>query len=169
MLTFAPGETSKTVGVTVNGDTTVEPDESFTLNLTNASGAALSRSTGTATIVNDDASSPVRKKPTVQFSLSPARDRKAPFRYTAKGGIVLPSGIAVADGCFGNVQVSYQSGGKTIASDLAGVDGNCRFRLTTVFDNARKIKKGKLVVTARFRGNRLLLPASAPSRKARAG
>jgi hypothetical protein len=54
-LTFAPGETAKTVTVQVNGDTTVEPDEAFTLNLSNATGhAAIADAQGVGTIVNDD-------------------------------------------------------------------------------------------------------------------
>ena len=55
VLTFAAGETSKTVAVSVLGDTVVESNETFTLNLSNPSGATLgSVSSTTATIVNDD-------------------------------------------------------------------------------------------------------------------
>src|SRR2546428_692986 len=32
-LTFAPGETSQSVMVVINGDVTVEPDETFSVNL----------------------------------------------------------------------------------------------------------------------------------------
>ncbi|MCE9560704.1 MAG: cellulose binding domain-containing protein [Planctomycetes bacterium] len=56
-VTFAPGETTKTVSVAVIGDTDVEPDESFTLGLSTPSGATLGRSTATGTIQNDDISS----------------------------------------------------------------------------------------------------------------
>ena len=40
-LVFAPGETSKQIVVQVNGDTTVEPDEKFSVNLSNATGATI--------------------------------------------------------------------------------------------------------------------------------
>ncbi len=54
-LTFNPGETSKPINVTINGDTVVEPDETFFVNLWNATGGALiSNNQGTATIQNDD-------------------------------------------------------------------------------------------------------------------
>ena len=53
-LTFAPGETSKTVSVAVNGDTMVELNEQFTLNLSNAVNATIADATATGTIVNDD-------------------------------------------------------------------------------------------------------------------
>jgi hypothetical protein len=53
-LSFAPGETSKTVDVPVIGDTAVEPNETFTLTLSNAVNAQLVRATATATLTNDD-------------------------------------------------------------------------------------------------------------------
>ncbi len=53
-LTFAPGETSQTITVTVNGDTDDEPDETFTVNLSNASNADIIDGTAVGTIVDDD-------------------------------------------------------------------------------------------------------------------
>jgi len=61
-LSFAPGETSKTVTVSVVGDTDVEPDETFTVNLTGAANAAIANAVGTGTIQNDD---------TCSYSISP--------------------------------------------------------------------------------------------------
>src|SRR5262249_58519849 len=55
-MTFNPGQTSKTIAVTVNGDTNVEPDETFFVNLSNPTNAGLSNSQGVGTILNDDAS-----------------------------------------------------------------------------------------------------------------
>ena len=54
LLTFAPGETSKTVTVTVNGDSLDEIDETFTLNLTNPTNATIAEAVGTGTIVDND-------------------------------------------------------------------------------------------------------------------
>jgi RHS repeat-associated protein len=53
-LTFAAGATSQTVTVTVNGDTLVEDDETFFVNLSNAVGATIADNQGKATITNDD-------------------------------------------------------------------------------------------------------------------
>jgi Tol biopolymer transport system component len=53
-ISFAPGETQKTITVTVNGDTSVEPDETFVVNLSDATNADIGTLQGTATIVNDD-------------------------------------------------------------------------------------------------------------------
>src|SRR5207237_4582499 len=53
-LSFAPGETSRTVAVAVNGDTTFEPDEGFTVDLSNAVHATISDAQGAGTVTNDD-------------------------------------------------------------------------------------------------------------------
>lgn len=53
-LTFSPGETSKPVSVAVYGDTVVEANEVFYVDLSNASGAAIGRGRGQCTIVDDD-------------------------------------------------------------------------------------------------------------------
>ena len=54
-LTFSAGQTSKTINVAVLGDTIYEPDETFYLDLSAASGATLARTSATGTITNDDA------------------------------------------------------------------------------------------------------------------
>jgi hypothetical protein len=53
-LTFAPGETLKTFGVTIKGDTKVELDESLIVLLSNPTNANLGFAASTGTIRNDD-------------------------------------------------------------------------------------------------------------------
>jgi hypothetical protein len=54
-LTFAPGETTKTITITVNGDSKKESDETFYLDLFgNSTNSLFTRSRGTGTILNDD-------------------------------------------------------------------------------------------------------------------
>lgn len=53
-LTFAPGETRKTIALTLFGDTTYEPDETLSLNLNTATNATIAGAIGTGTILNDD-------------------------------------------------------------------------------------------------------------------
>ena len=65
-LTFSSGDSSKTVSVTVAGDNVDEPNETFTVTLTNPSGATLGDDTATGTITDDDAT------PTVTLVLTPA-------------------------------------------------------------------------------------------------
>jgi hypothetical protein len=54
VLTFAAGVTSQTVAVNIVGDTTVEGNETFFLNLSDPVGTALLASQSTALILNDD-------------------------------------------------------------------------------------------------------------------
>ncbi len=53
-LTFNPGETSKPVTVTINGDTLVEPNETFFVDLSGATNAIIADGQGQGTITNDD-------------------------------------------------------------------------------------------------------------------
>jgi CSLREA domain-containing protein len=53
-LTFLPADTSKQVTVNVNGDFFIEPDEAFTLHLSDPVMASIADADGTGTITNDD-------------------------------------------------------------------------------------------------------------------
>ncbi|MFL5679673.1 MAG: beta strand repeat-containing protein [Chloroflexota bacterium] len=53
-LTFAPGQTSQPVAISVRGDLLDEPDETFRLVVSNASNAMIATGTGTGTILDDD-------------------------------------------------------------------------------------------------------------------
>ena len=64
-LTFAAGDTSKTITVSVTGDTMDEPDETVTVELSNAANATIGTGTGTGTIADNDAT------PTVTLSVTP--------------------------------------------------------------------------------------------------
>jgi Calx-beta domain/RTX calcium-binding nonapeptide repeat (4 copies) len=58
-LTLQPGQKSKQIAVSVVGDVALEPNETFTLSLSNPVNAAISRGTATGTIANDDTSVPI--------------------------------------------------------------------------------------------------------------
>ena len=53
-LTFAAGQTTRTIGVVVKGDRNTEPSETFSVLLSGAVGATIARGAGTGTIANDD-------------------------------------------------------------------------------------------------------------------
>ncbi|MFM6043720.1 MAG: Calx-beta domain-containing protein, partial [Dolichospermum sp.] len=58
-VSFAAGETSKVITVNVQGDTTVEPNENFTVTLSNpTNGATITTATAIGTIQNDDVAVP---------------------------------------------------------------------------------------------------------------
>src|SRR5207249_7081664 len=52
--TIAAGASSYIFDVTVNGDTIVEPNQTFSVNVSNVSGATVSKGQGIGTIQNDD-------------------------------------------------------------------------------------------------------------------
>ena len=54
VLTFNPGDLTKTVTAVVNGDTECEMDETFTVGLSNPANATISDNQGQGTITNDD-------------------------------------------------------------------------------------------------------------------
>jgi photosystem II stability/assembly factor-like uncharacterized protein len=60
LVSFTPGQTSKTITVLVNGDTTVEPNETFLVNLFSPSAATISKAQGVATILDDEGQIPLQ-------------------------------------------------------------------------------------------------------------
>jgi Ca2+-binding RTX toxin-like protein len=70
IVSFAAGETSKVITVNVQGDSTVEPDENFTVTLSNASnGANITTATAIGTITNDDS---LPTLPTITLEVNPS-------------------------------------------------------------------------------------------------
>ena len=95
-LTFDAGETSKTVSVPINDDTVSDDGETFTLTLSNASGAEIADSEATGTIRNTEANRAPTGIPTVTGT--------SRVRETLTADI---SGIDDADG-IENVAFDYQ-------------------------------------------------------------
>ena len=53
-LTFQPGETSRTISVSIKGDHKREANETFSVQLSNAVGATIDDGVAAVTILNDD-------------------------------------------------------------------------------------------------------------------
>ena len=53
-ITFQPGQTSRTISVSIKGDRKREADETFSVQLSNAVGATIDDGFATVTILNDD-------------------------------------------------------------------------------------------------------------------
>ena len=62
-LTFAPGERTKTITIWVVADFTPEPDETFFVNLSGATGAIIADGRGIGTILGDDGWTPPPPNP----------------------------------------------------------------------------------------------------------
>jgi len=120
-LYFYTGETSKTVEVTINGDTQVEADETFQIRLSTLAGG--NYATGTGTILNDDVNSP------------PTADAGGPYSVL-EGGQVTLSGLASSDPDqsagsltyawdfdYDGVTFDVNATGSTPVFSAAGIDG----------------------------------------------
>nr|WP_308683760.1 putative Ig domain-containing protein [Xanthomonas arboricola] len=101
-LTFAPGVTTQGVAITVNGDTAVEPNETFSVGLSGASNASIARATGTGTIVNDDvvvtvgpASLPAATAGSAYSQNLSASGGTAPYTFAITAG-ALPAGLTLS-------------------------------------------------------------------------
>ena len=117
-LTFAPGETSKTISVTVNGDTTFESNETYFVNLSSPSGATLSDSQGTGTIVNDDANPVGVRINDVSVTEGNRNTRNATFTIT----LTSPLSNAVT------VFYATANGSAIAGSDYNATSGSVRIR-----------------------------------------
>jgi subtilisin family serine protease len=99
-LIFAPGVTSRTIVVPVIGDTVFEPNETLTVNLTNAVNAIIGDAQGIGTIINDDAPPPPTITPQA-LTVSPG----ATITFTLTNGNTNPmSWVALYPAAAGDVR-----------------------------------------------------------------
>ncbi|MDR6674716.1 outer membrane autotransporter protein [Xanthomonas translucens] len=135
-LTFAPGTTAQGVAITVNGDTAVEPNETFSVDLSGASNAGIARATGTGTITNDDAvvtvgpaSLPSATAGTAYSQNLSASGGTAPYSFVISAG-ALPAGLTLsaagvlsgtptASGSFNFTATATDSGGSPTSGNRA--------------------------------------------------
>ena len=94
-LTFAPGQTSRTVTVLVNGDALDEADETFFVNLSNPANATIADGQGVGTITDDDQpppdQDPVFNNPNQQLVAQLFRDLLG--RRVDPAGLALYAGL----------------------------------------------------------------------------
>src|SRR6476659_1743506 len=115
-LTFDPGQTTKTVDVTVHGDTTYETDEGLTLDLSNANGATIADDSGTGTITNDDAA------PT--FAIDDVAVAEGGTGITSLTFTVTKSGVTQLGS---SVHYTTSGGAATAGVDYTGNSGTLSF------------------------------------------
>jgi hypothetical protein len=137
-VTFAPGETAKTVTVQVNGDTTREPNETFNVNLANAAGnATIADATGVGTIANDDRRGKPRK-----FALG--TPRLNPKMGTARLAVTVPGPGTLAISGPG-----VRAAGATVARSVRAA-GTMRLLLRASGDKQRTLNRtGTATITPR--------------------
>jgi hypothetical protein len=115
-LTFAPGVTTQPVSVAVLGDAVFEPGETFTVNLSNASGAVITRAAGLATIVNDDNNLP--RISIGDVSRVEGRNGNTFFTFTvtlsAPSAVQVKVNYATADGTARTADADYETAAGTL-------------------------------------------------------
>jgi large repetitive protein len=141
-VTFNPGQTAKQIVISVNGDTTVETTETFTVNLTNPSNATIAGTgIGTGTITNDDA------LPTVTIGNATANEGNsgtttftfavtlsAPSASTVTVDYATADGSAVAPGDYasGSGTVTFNPG-QTAKQIVVSVNGDTTVETTETY------------------------------------
>ncbi len=118
-LTFAAGETSKTLQVTVNGDTAAEGNEAFTVRLANAAGATIADGSATGTLTNDDAAATLPALSVGDVSLREGDSGTAELMFI----------VTLDKAATGPVTVSYATanGTATAGADYAPLTGTLTF------------------------------------------
>ncbi len=110
-LSFSPSAATRTINVTVNGDLTIEPTESFVVNLSSSVNATISDNQGLGTITTDDVPQPAVN--VASTSVTPG----APIGFTVVNGPANPtdwvsiSAVSAADNVF--LDWMYLNGQKT--------------------------------------------------------
>jgi len=112
-VNFTAGQTTATITVNVAGDTTVEPDNGFTVTLSNPSGGAtLSTASATGTILNDDSA-------TLSVAALDAVKAEGNSGFTAFTFTVTRAGNALAAGSV-NWAVTGSGANPAAAADFSG-------------------------------------------------
>ena len=106
--TFTPGETSHTVDVTINGDTSNERDETFLLAFTNPIAVTLARAQAVGTIVSDDILNVA--------SIAPTSGPASGGTNVTIGGATFEDGASVSFGTVAATNVVVSGGGQITAT-----------------------------------------------------
>jgi chitinase len=118
IASFAPGATSATVNVIVNGDVTPEVEETFAVVLTEPTNATIARAQGTGTIGNDDAPPMPTEPPTVSIGDASVAEGNS-------GTVDLTFEVTLSAASLEPVSVSYVTGDgtATAGADYASTSG----------------------------------------------
>lgn len=128
-LTFAPGETSKTIQVAVKGDGLGEADETFSVKLQAAKNAKVADGTGIVTIVDDEPRISITGNAayeghtgstflTFTVSLSVASDQHVTVNYATQDGTAIAGEDYLAT--FGTLSFAPGETTKTITVEVLG-------------------------------------------------
>lgn len=165
-VSFAAGETSKTITVTVLQDLLLDPAETVNLQLATITGPAIlgSQFTHSLTIVDDEAAPVVTLDPTSRFANvgsattfnSAATGAPAPTFQWRKGTAVLP-GATAANYTIPKVALTHAGGYSVLAKSVGLTDPSAAADLVVVDATAKRIvvptTSAPVKMTALFAGN----------------
>lgn len=120
-LSFAPGETKKTINVNVLGDTIVEPNETFLVKLSDATNATIADSESVGTITNDDAA-PALEAPKLSIS-----DVSLIEGNSGGSEAVFTVNLSASSTSIIDVNFATADGTATTGSDYTSKTGTLRF------------------------------------------
>lgn len=117
-LDFPAGTVSRPIQISLGGDTTFEPDETFFANLSNPSNATISDGQGQATITNDD------PQPTISIAASSFRTEGA---ASTAGNASFE--VRLSNPSYQTITVAYATanGAATAGSDYTATSGSLTF------------------------------------------
>jgi hypothetical protein len=103
-------------------------------------------------------------------TVTPLRDRRAPYTFGFSGRLTPPAGLSGPNVCKGNVSVQIKRGTKTLSTRRRGVRKDCTWISNIGFANRSRIGRiGRLKVLVRFLGNDVLSPRGPTALTIRAG
>lgn len=120
MMTFAPGETSKTISIAITPDMLVEGNEQFSVVLGNPHSATIADGTGVGSIVDDDTAAPVLPRLAIgDASITEGDSGSAQLGFT----------VTLSQAATGPVTVNYSTanGTATAGSDYTALSGTLTF------------------------------------------
>jgi hypothetical protein len=100
---------------------------------------------------------------------TPRRDAQAPYRFTTRGRLTLPTGVTPAQGCRGTVTVQIKAGRKTVSTRHVKLRSNCTYRSRVTFRIKGRLRPRTLKRSVRFGGNAVMAAKSARRQTLRVG
>jgi hypothetical protein len=158
---LASGNTARSVSARLTG---LSPGQTYHYRVvaTNSNGVALGQDRAFST----RAPAASRAVPTLTSRARPRRDRSRPFRFRVSGSLIAPGGVDLSRACRGRVTIRFKLRRRTVGLKRARIRRSCTYRSRL---RVRVRPRVRLRVSVRFRGNAVLTPRSAKSRKVRVG